>query len=229
MFYIATAAAIVTFVAWSVTGDTEQAVTSAVTVLVIACPHALGLAIPLVIALSTAVAARNGILIKDRLALERMRTVTAVLFDKTGTLTEGRHVVTGVAGVGIADEEVLRLAGGVELDSEHPLARAIVAAAREHGDVARASEFQAITGRGVEAVVDGQRYAVGGPVLLRERFVDRSGRDPRRRRRVGRSRALRCCTWSRRRDHRAFTLEDRIHPKHTTPSLSCIGWGSNGW
>ena len=88
--------------------------------LVIACPHALGLAIPLVIALSTAVSARNGILVKDRLALERMRTINAVLFDKTGTLTEGRHVVTGVAGNGIADDEVLRLAGGVELDSEHP-------------------------------------------------------------------------------------------------------------
>ena len=114
LFYIATAAAIITFVAWSLTGDPSQAVTSAVTVLVIACPHALGLAIPLVIALSTAVAARNGILVKDRLALERMRTVTAVLFDKTGTLTEGRHAVTRVAGAGIADEEVLRLAGGVE-------------------------------------------------------------------------------------------------------------------
>ncbi|HVE19031.1 MAG TPA: copper-translocating P-type ATPase, partial [Ilumatobacteraceae bacterium] len=171
LFYIATAAAIITFVAWSLTGNASQAVTSAVTVLVIACPHALGLAIPLVIALSTAVAARNGILVKDRLALERMRTVTAVLFDKTGTLTEGSHAVTGVAGAGIADEEVLRLAGGVELDSEHPLARAIVAAALEHGDVAKATEFRGITGRGVEAVIDGTRYAVGGPVLLRERSL----------------------------------------------------------
>jgi Cu2+-exporting ATPase len=171
LFYIATASAIITFAAWSLTGNSKQAVTSAVTVLVIACPHALGLAIPLVIALSTAVAARSGILVKDRLALERMRTITAVLFDKTGTLTEGRHVVTGVAGAGIADDEVLRLAGGVELDSEHPLARAIVAAAAERGDLARASEFRAISGRGVEAVIDGHRYAVGGPVLLRERSL----------------------------------------------------------
>jgi Cu2+-exporting ATPase len=171
LFYIATAAAIVTFVAWSVAGDISQAVTSAVTVLVIACPHALGLAIPLVIALSTAVGARNGILVKDRLALERMRTITAVVFDKTGTLTEGRHVVTGVVGVGISDDEVLRLAGGVEVDSEHPLARAIVTAARERGDVAVAGQFRAITGRGVEAVIDGHRYAVGGPVLLRERSL----------------------------------------------------------
>jgi Cu2+-exporting ATPase len=171
LFYIATASAIVTFVAWSLTGDTKQAVTSAVTVLVIACPHALGLAIPLVIALSTAVAARSGILVKDRLALERMRTITAVLFDKTGTLTEGRHVVTDVAGAGRSADEVLRLAGSVELDSEHPVGRAIVAAARRHGDLAKATEFRAITGRGVEAVIDGQRFAVGGPVLLRDRSL----------------------------------------------------------
>jgi Cu2+-exporting ATPase len=171
LFYAATAAAVITFAAWTLAGDVEQAVTSTVTVLVIACPHALGLAIPLVIALSTAVSARNGILVKDRLALERMRSITAVLFDKTGTLTEGRHVVTGVAGVGIDEDEVLRLAGGVEMDSEHPLARAIVAAAAERGHAARASSFRAITGRGVEAFVEGRRYAVGGPALLRERSL----------------------------------------------------------
>ncbi|MEP7046650.1 MAG: heavy metal translocating P-type ATPase [Ilumatobacteraceae bacterium] len=172
LFYVATAAAIVTFVAWRLAGDTQQAVTTTVTVLVIACPHALGLAIPLVIALSTALAARNGILVKDRLALERMRTITAVLFDKTGTLTEGRHVVTGVAAVaGVTTDEALRLAGGVETDSEHPLARAIVTAARERGGIASATDFSAITGRGVEATVDGQRLAIGGPVLLRERHL----------------------------------------------------------
>lgn len=172
LFYIATAAAVITFVAWSLAGDADQAITSTVTVLVIACPHALGLAIPLVIAISTAVSARSGILVKDRLALERMRMITAVLFDKTGTLTEGRHVVTGSAGNGISTDEVLRLAGGVELDSEHPLARAIVTAAHERGAVAMATEFRAITGRGVEATIDGRRYAVGGPVLLRERALD---------------------------------------------------------
>ena len=171
LFYIATGAAVITFIAWSIAGDTDQAVTSTVTVLVIACPHALGLAIPLVIAISTAVSARNGILVKDRLALERMRTITAVLFDKTGTLTEGRHVVTGVAGSGISADDVLRLAGGVERDSEHPLARAIVDAARARGDVAQATQFRAITGRGVEATIDDRSYAVGGPVLLRERSL----------------------------------------------------------
>ncbi len=172
LFYVATGSAVLTFIAWSLAGNTRQAVTSTVTVLVVACPHALGLAIPLVISLSTAVAARNGILVKDRLALERMRTITAVLFDKTGTLTRGQHVVTGVAGASIEPDEVLRLAGGVETDSEHPLARAIVNAARARGDVAEATDFTAITGRGVEATIDGRRYAVGGPVLLRERSLD---------------------------------------------------------
>ena len=172
LFYIAASAAVGTFFAWWAAGDLDQAIMSTVTVLVIACPHALGLAIPLVIALSTAVAARNGILVKDRLALERMRTITAVLFDKTGTLTEGRHAVTGVAGAGLDADEVLRIAGGVEADSEHPVARAIVAAAQAKGAVATASEFRAITGRGVEAVIEGQRYAVGGPVMLRERAID---------------------------------------------------------
>jgi Cu2+-exporting ATPase len=169
LFYVATATAVVTFAAWALTGDVDTAVVRTVTVLVIACPHALGLAIPLVIALSTELAARAGILVKDRLALERMRTVDAVLFDKTGTLTRGEHVVTGVAGSGMSADEVLRVAGGVERDSEHPLARAIVAAAKERGDLAPARDFRSITGRGVEASIDGHRYAVGGPALLRER------------------------------------------------------------
>jgi len=172
LFYVVTAAAVITFIAWWAAGDLDRAITSTVTVLVIACPHALGLAIPLVIALSTAVAARNGILVKDRLALERMRTITAVLLDKTGTLTEGRHAVTGVAGAEIDVDEVLRIAGGVDADSEHPVARAIVTAAQAKGAIATATEFRAITGRGVEAVIEGQRYAVGGPVMLRERSID---------------------------------------------------------
>jgi Cu2+-exporting ATPase len=171
LFYVATGAALLTFVVWALLGEVDRAVESTVTVLVIACPHALGLAIPLVIALSTAVAARNGILVKDRLALERMRTVGAVLFDKTGTLTKGRHVVTDVAGVDVPASAVLRLAAGVEADSEHPLARAIVARAKEDGEVAPATDFRSLTGRGVEATVDGARLAVGGPALLRERAV----------------------------------------------------------
>ncbi|QNE16829.1 heavy metal translocating P-type ATPase [Kribbella qitaiheensis] len=168
LFYIATTVALITFIAWWAFGTLNEAVVRTVTVLVIACPHALGLAIPLVIALSTAVAAKSGILVKDRLALERMRTVQAVLFDKTGTLTKGEHVVTGVAGDGIDEDAVLRIAGAVEADSEHPLARAIVTAADQRGGRAKAAEFKSLTGRGVQAVIDGTTYAVGGPALLRE-------------------------------------------------------------
>jgi len=172
LFYIATAAGLITFLAWWGLGDVDDAVVRTVTVLVIACPHALGLAIPLVISLSTAVSAQAGILVKDRLALERMRTIDAVLFDKTGTLTRGAHVVTGVvAADGTTEDEVLRIAGGVESDSEHPLARAIVTAARQRGDIAPAIGFRSLTGRGVEATVDGDAYAVGGPALLRERDI----------------------------------------------------------
>jgi Cu2+-exporting ATPase len=172
LFYVAAAAGVVTFVAWTLAGDVGDAVVRTVTVLVIACPHALGLAIPLVISLSTAVSARAGILVKDRLALERMRSIDTVLFDKTGTLTKGAHVVTGVAAVdGVTERDVVRLAGGVESDSEHPLARAIVTAAHQQGDVARATGFRAMPGRGVEASIDGTRYAVGGPALLREQGV----------------------------------------------------------
>ncbi len=169
LFYIATAAALITFAVWWALGDVDQSVVRTVTVLVIACPHALGLAIPLVIALSTAVSAKAGILVKDRLALERMRTVDAVLFDKTGTLTKGAHTVTAVAATaGATEDEVLRVAGAVEADSEHPLARALVAVAHERGLRASARDFRSLTGRGVQAVVDGVTYAVGGPSLLRE-------------------------------------------------------------
>jgi Cu2+-exporting ATPase len=172
LFYVATAAAAVTAVVWLAVGGADDAVVRVVTVLVISCPHALGLAIPLTTSLSSAMAARSGILVKDRLALEESRTVDAFLFDKTGTLTKGEHAVVGVAGVGVSDDEVLRLAGAVESDSEHPLARAIVASARSLGPIATATGFRSITGRGVEADVDGVRHAVGGPALLRERAVD---------------------------------------------------------
>jgi Cu2+-exporting ATPase len=169
LFFVATAAALATFATWWALGDLDQAVVRTVTVLVIACPHALGLAIPLVIALSTAVAAKAGILVKDRLALERMRSVDAALFDKTGTLTKGAHTVTAVtAAPDPGEDEVLMIAAAVEADSEHPLAKAIVKAAAERGVYATASQFRSLTGRGVQAVVDGVAYAVGGPALLRE-------------------------------------------------------------
>jgi len=172
LFYVAVGAGILTFIVWASLGDMDAAVERSVTVLVISCPHALGLAIPLVIAISTSVAARSGILVKDRLALERMRTVDTVLFDKTGTLTVGEPAVRGVVGIALSRDEVLRLAGAVEADSEHPLARAIVRAAAEAGDRVAASGFRSITGRGVSAVVDGATVEVGGPALLRERHLD---------------------------------------------------------
>ena len=172
LFYIAVVAGVTTFAVWASLGDVGEAVERSVTVLVISCPHALGLAIPLVIALSTSVAARSGILVKDRLALERMRTVDTVLFDKTGTLTVGRPAVRDVVGVGIEPDEVLRLAAAVEADSEHPLARAIVRAAPSDRPLPDASAFRSLTGRGVQATIDGSSVEVGGPALLRERGVD---------------------------------------------------------
>jgi Cu2+-exporting ATPase len=166
LFFIATGVGLITFITWAALGEVGQGVERTVTVLVIACPHALGLAIPLVIALSTAISARAGILVKDRLALERMRTVQAVLFDKTGTLTKGAHTLTAVAATpGHTEDEVLRIAAAVEADSEHPVAKALVAAALEHPV---ATGFRSLTGRGVQATVAGRPYAVGGPALLRE-------------------------------------------------------------
>ncbi len=148
-----------------------------ITVLVIACPHALGLAIPLVVSIATERAARGGVLIKDRLALESMRTVGAVLFDKTGTLTKGEPAVTAIATAGAAEEaaagraedEVLALAAAAESDSEHPLARAIVEAARRRGvSIPPSSGFSSSPAVGVTAEVDGRRVRVGGPRLLEE-------------------------------------------------------------
>src|SRR5215218_4238310 len=170
LFYVAVTAGVLTFLVWNLLGRPDDAVTRAVTVLVISCPHALGLAIPLVIALSTAIAARQGILVKDRLALERMREVTTVLFDKTGTLTRGEPVVTEIAAVEDNQDDFLALAAAVESDSEHPLARAIVRRAQEVKlPLPTASQFRAIAGRGVAATVGSSEVAIGGPTMLRER------------------------------------------------------------
>jgi Cu2+-exporting ATPase len=169
LFYVAALAGALTLAVWFLLGDPDDAITRTVTVLVIACPHALGLAIPLVISISTALSARAGILVKDRLALERMREIDTVLFDKTGTLTRGSHVVSGVASADGDERAVLRLAAAAETESEHPLGRAIVEAARDDAPLPAASGFRSITGRGVEAEVEGSRVAVGGPSLIRER------------------------------------------------------------
>jgi Cu2+-exporting ATPase len=167
LFYVALAAGIVTLVFWWLNGDREAALVRTATVMVIACPHALGLAIPLVIAISTSLGARHGLLVKDRIALERARELQVVIFDKTGTLTLGRPTLASVLAVEGDEEQVLRLAGAVEADSEHPLARAIVEGAQRKGiEPAKATDFEALAGRGVRAQVDGQGVAVVGPRLL---------------------------------------------------------------
>lgn len=170
LFYFAAGAGVITFIVWTLLGSIPEAVTRTVTVLVIACPHALGLAIPLVIAISTEQAARAGVLIKNRMALERMRTIDVVLFDKTGTLTTGEPELKDVAAAqGVEADELLALAAAVESDSEHPVARAIVRAARERNLALPAvTGFASLTGRGVRASVDGRTVHVGGPALLRE-------------------------------------------------------------
>jgi len=170
LFWFALGAAIVTAVVWGFVGQPEEAVIRTITVLVIACPHALGLAIPLVVSIATERAARGGVLIKDRLALESMRTVGAVLFDKTGTLTKGEPTVTAVATTdGRTEDDVLAIAAAAESDSEHPLAKAIVDAARRRGlTVPGSSDFTSSPAVGVTARVDGTIVRVGGPRLLEE-------------------------------------------------------------
>jgi Cu2+-exporting ATPase len=170
LFWFALGSAAITAVVWSFAGSPEDAVIRTITVLVIACPHALGLAIPLVVSIATERAARGGVLVKDRLALESMRTVGAVLFDKTGTLTKGEPAVSAVVAVdGRSEDEVLALAAAAETDSEHPLARAIVAAARRRDIAVPASaDFTSSPAVGVTATVDGQVVRVGGPRLLAE-------------------------------------------------------------
>ncbi|WP_135459481.1 heavy metal translocating P-type ATPase [Mycobacterium sp. DL99] len=169
LFWFALGSALLTALAWTLLGEPDQAVVRTITVLVIACPHALGLAIPLVVSIATERAARGGVLIKDRLALETMRTVGAVLFDKTGTLTKGEPAVTAVAVTDRPENDVLALAAAAEADSEHPLARAIVAAAQDRGlDVPPATDFSSSPAVGVSALVGGQRVRVGGPALLEQ-------------------------------------------------------------
>jgi P-type Cu2+ transporter len=174
LFYVALVAGVLTLGAWTVLGDPEEGLIRTATVLVIACPHALGLAIPLVIAIGTTLGARNGLLVKDRLALERAKDLDTVIFDKTGTLTRGEPVLAAVSAAPGTDEDgVLAVAAAVEADSEHPLARAIVRGAEQRGVAApRAEGFANLAGRGARATVDGRQVHVGGPRLLEELRLD---------------------------------------------------------
>lgn len=167
--WIALGSGALTFAAWMLAGATAAtAVERLVTVLVIACPHALGLAVPLVLAISTTMGARGGLLIRDRRGLEDARNLTAVVFDKTGTLTLGQHRVVAMRVLGgVSDDDALQLAAAVERDAEHPVGRAIVRSAEERKlSVPAASGFQSIPGRGVRATVGGRDLAAGGPNLL---------------------------------------------------------------
>jgi Cu2+-exporting ATPase len=170
LFYVAVVSGAITFTYWWFSGDREHALIRTATVLIIACPHALGLAIPLVIAISTSLGAQNGLLVKDRLALERARNLDIVIFDKTGTLTRGSPAVSGVvAAPGINESDLLALAGAVEANSEHPLAKAIVVEAKRRNLPAlQASDFEALPGRGAKALVNGKSVIIGGPRLLSE-------------------------------------------------------------
>ena len=173
LFYVAVVAGTITFTYWWLSGEKEHALIRTATVLIIACPHALGLAIPLVIAISTSLGAQNGLLVKDRLALERARNLDMVIFDKTGTLTKGSPVVSGVvAAPGTDEKDLIARAAAVEANSEHPLAKAIVAQAKRQGLAhLPVTNFEALPGRGAQASVDGNRVVIGGPRLLTEASV----------------------------------------------------------
>lgn len=167
---VALGAGALTFVVWQLLGSPiDFSIVRMVTVLVIACPHALGLAVPLVVAISTTLGAQGGLLVRDRRGLEEARNLDTVVFDKTGTLTLGEHrVVEITVADGVDEDEALRIAAGVESESEHPIARGIVKTAEDRGmEVPNPERFRAITGKGVAASVDGVEYHMGGPALLK--------------------------------------------------------------
>jgi Cu2+-exporting ATPase len=172
--FVAIGVAAFTLVVWVLArGFDSFTLERVVTVLVVACPHALGLAIPLVISISTTLSARNGILVRDRLALEEARNVNMVVFDKTGTLTKGEQGLVGIAtSTGVSEDQALSDTAAMEGDSEHMIARALVAAAQQRDlTLPAVRAFQALPGRGVQATVDGRTLQVGGPRLLESEGV----------------------------------------------------------
>jgi Cu2+-exporting ATPase len=172
---IALVAGIATFLSWSLSGRTlDFAMERMVTVIVICCPHALGLAVPLVVARSTALSARNGLLIRNRTAFENARRITTLVFDKTGTLTVGKFEVVRILvwEQGLSEKELLRLAAGLEQSSEHPIAAGILRKAAVMGvEVPRVDNFKALTGQGVEGRIDGRMVRVVGPGYLQGRVL----------------------------------------------------------
>ena len=173
--FVAIGSGALTLIAWQSAGaEIDFSIVRVVTVLVIACPHALGLAVPLVVAISTTLGARNGLLVRDRRGLEEARNLDTVIFDKTGTLTLGEfRVVELSVGQGTSEEEALRIAAAIESESEHPIAKGIVRTAQDRKlAVPTALEFRALTGKGVAATVERVNYELGGPALLKMRNAE---------------------------------------------------------
>lgn len=173
LFYVALASGIVTFIAWSLARGGGFAIERTVTVLVIACPHALGLAVPLVVAISTTLAASNGLLIRKRLALEAARKLNVVLFDKTGTLTKGEHGVTDIWAIqGVSTQDALQIAASLERDSEHIVGKGIVKKADESGlKLTKVSSFSALPGLGVRGVIGNKEYTAASRRFIAENHV----------------------------------------------------------
>jgi Cu2+-exporting ATPase len=172
---IALSVGVITFAGWLILGeDSGFAIERAATVMVIACPHALGLAVPLVVAVSTTLAARSGLLIRERQAFERAKDIQAIVFDKTGTLTEGKFGVTDVLPLGhLTESEIVQMAATLEINSEHPIARGIVKSAADRQiRLVPTEEFHAIPGKGIEAIVAGRNLKVVSPGYLKENHIE---------------------------------------------------------
>jgi Cu2+-exporting ATPase len=176
LFYIALGAGVTTLVVWlSIGKDFEYALERMVTVMIISCPHALGLAVPLVVAISTAVSAKNGLLIRNRTAFENARNITAIIFDKTGTLTKGEFGVTRFKSVSnhLSDDDLLQIAASIENSSEHPIAAGIVRKAKSKDLALQEPEnFQNITGKGISAKLNGEEIKIVSPGMLKEQGID---------------------------------------------------------
>ena len=173
LFYIAASSGTITFIVWMIIrGDLAFAIERAVTVIIISCPHALGLAIPLVTSMSTSIAAKNGLLIRNRLAFEEARNINAIVFDKTGTLTKGEFGVTDIYPIDRTEEELLTIAYSVETNSEHPIAQGIVLKGEELSIKAKkVTEFKNLPGRGLEAIIDKKQIHVASPGFMRSEKI----------------------------------------------------------
>jgi len=174
LFYIAVLSGTITFIVWMIiSGDLGLAMERAVTVVIISCPHALGLAIPLVTAISTGMGAKQGLLIRNRAAFENARKIDTVIFDKTGTLTEGQFGVTDITTTGVSEDELFAIVYAVEFNSEHPIAKGIVKEGKKRGIVLKAvTDYQNVTGQGLRAKIDGKEILIGSPGYMQSEHIN---------------------------------------------------------